>query len=109
MINHFMMNGTLLSASRSGLSNSHNPNSVATSTQPNLPLLKMGLMYLNSTHFGVLVKKKQIKMDAFYRSVKIHHINREVRTPFNKQNQNIELYTNLINPISQKGGWVVSH
>ena len=57
MINQFMMNGTLLSASRSGLSNCHNPNSVATSTQPNLPLLKMGLMYLNSTHFGVLVKK----------------------------------------------------
>ena len=52
-----MMNGKLLSASRSGLSNCHNPNSVATSTQPNLPLLKMGLMYLNSTHFGVLVKK----------------------------------------------------
>ena len=46
-----MMNGTLLSASRSGLSNCHNPNSVATSTQPNLPLLNV------FKYFGVLVKK----------------------------------------------------
>ena len=50
-------------------------------------------------------------MDAFYRSIKIHNIIREVGvgTPFDKQNQNIELYTNLINPISQKGGLVVNH
>ena len=37
IINQVMMNGTLLSASRPGLSNCHNPNSIVTYTQINSP------------------------------------------------------------------------